>query len=114
MFNAYIGIDPKTGKKRRTTRRRFETKKETKLALARLELGDDKPQFKHSEKKEAVTFYEIHKRWFGPYKETVSEGTMNGTEIYFRCHILPILGSKNIASITFEQAQNVVILWSKK
>jgi len=41
MFNKYLDINPKTGKKKRTTRRGFETKKEAKLALARPELGDE-------------------------------------------------------------------------
>ena len=41
MFNAYLGVDPSTGKSKRTTRRGFRTQKEAKLALSRLELEID-------------------------------------------------------------------------
>ncbi|EOX2929186.1 Arm DNA-binding domain-containing protein [Enterococcus faecalis] len=33
MFNAYLGIDPLTGKSKRTTRRGFKTQKEANLLL---------------------------------------------------------------------------------
>ena len=45
MFNAYLGVDPVTGKSRRTTRRGFRTQKEAKLALSRLELEVDSKGF---------------------------------------------------------------------
>ncbi len=43
MFNFYIGIDPITGKKKRTTRRGFKSRKEAQIALAqlRLEVNED-------------------------------------------------------------------------
>ncbi|MDT2525885.1 Arm DNA-binding domain-containing protein, partial [Enterococcus raffinosus] len=37
-FKTYLGINPLTGKKQYTTKRGFKTKKEAKLALAKLEL----------------------------------------------------------------------------
>lgn len=37
MFVAYLGIDPITGKQKRTTRRGFKTEREAKIAEARLQ-----------------------------------------------------------------------------
>ncbi|MDT2526039.1 Arm DNA-binding domain-containing protein, partial [Enterococcus raffinosus] len=37
-FKTYLGINPLTGKKQYTTKRGFKTKKEAKIALAKLEL----------------------------------------------------------------------------
>lgn len=36
-FQAYLGINPETGKPVKTTRRNFKTQREAKLALARLQ-----------------------------------------------------------------------------
>lgn len=36
MFFAYLGVDPITGKQRRTTRRGFKTKREATIARAKL------------------------------------------------------------------------------
>lgn len=38
MFNFYVSIGPITGKKKRTTRRGFKTRREAQLALAELRL----------------------------------------------------------------------------
>lgn len=37
MFVAYLGVDPLTGKQKRTTRRGFKTKREAKIAEAKLQ-----------------------------------------------------------------------------
>lgn len=37
MFVAYLGVDPITGKQKRTTRRGFKTKREASIAEARLQ-----------------------------------------------------------------------------
>ena len=37
-FPAYLGVDPLTGKQKRTTKRGFKTQKEAELALARIKL----------------------------------------------------------------------------
>ncbi|USK34055.1 Arm DNA-binding domain-containing protein [Bacillus sp. F19] len=38
MFNVYLGVDPITKKKKRTTRRGFHSRKEANLALSKLRL----------------------------------------------------------------------------
>lgn len=38
MFIFHIGIDPSTGKKKRTTRRGFKTRDEAQLALSKLRI----------------------------------------------------------------------------
>ncbi|MFQ4155086.1 Arm DNA-binding domain-containing protein [Pediococcus pentosaceus] len=41
IFPIYAGIDPQTGKKKKTRRRGFKTRKEANLALSRLTLDLD-------------------------------------------------------------------------
>lgn len=111
MFNTYLGVDPKTGKTKRTTRRGFKTKKEANQALARIELGVDEP--KPKTQKKYTTFEDIYKTWFDYYVYTVKETTALNTQTYFNKHILPIFGKQLIDQITFEDCQKAVIQWSK-
>lgn len=113
MFNAYLGVNPKTGKPKRTTRRGFSTSKEAKLALARLELGEDEPTPKNEIQKKYTTFKDVYETWYTIYKETVSPYTAECTARYFKNHILPALGNKVIDQITYNDCQLAVIKWAK-
>lgn len=115
MFNAYVGINPETGKAKRTTRRGFKTSKEARLALARLELGVDKPNPKNQIQKKYTTFKDVYEMWFEIYKRTnLSEHTIVGTERFFRLYILPEIGEKVIDTITFNDCQKAVLNWADK
>lgn len=114
-FNAYLGVNPKTGKKKRTTRQGFATKKEAKLALARLEIGDDKPKSKDSSlNRKYITFEEVYKAWFAQYKNTVKRITSVNTERFFNNRILPKFGHLLITNITPEYCQEVINKWSEQ
>lgn len=117
MFNAYVGIDPETGKKRRTTRRGFSTQKEAKLALARIELGVDEPKSKTDKTKPVEnnynTFEDVYYAWFAQYKNTVKPNTSVYTESHFENHILPVFGNMRIDGISLEFCQNAVNSWSE-
>ena len=110
-FSVYLGVDEKTGKKKRTTRRGFTTKKEAKLALARLEAGVDKPQTKNHPK--YITFKEIYDLWWESYvQKGLKLSTVDKTKLYFRVHILPKLGKKPIKAISIIDCQKTVNEWS--
>lgn len=115
-FNAYLGVNPKTGKKKRTTRQGLSTPKEARLALARLEIGDDKPKSKSSSSfnKKYITFEEVYKVWFAQYKSTIKRTTSENTERFFNNRILPKFGNLLINNVTPEYCQEVVNEWSEK
>lgn len=115
-FNAYLGVNEKTGNKKRTTRQGFATRKEAKLALARLEAGVDKPKERTEIKQPTVvnptTFKEVYEAWIKQYQNTVKKSTLSKTKLYFRVHILPKFGHLKLENITSEYCQEVVNEWS--
>lgn len=111
MFNAYLGIDPETGKSKRTTRRGFRTQKEAKIAMSRLELEVDSGGLV---KQSYKTFEEVYEVWYEQYKNTVKPVTADQTKRYFRLHILPKLGDMKIANITKFTCQKAVNEWSEE
>ena len=111
-FNAYLGIDQMTGKKKRTTRQGFKTQKEAKLALSRLLIEIEENGFKKSEK---YTFADLYELWFeSAYKNTVKESTYVKTQESFRLHILPKFGHLRLEKITVTYCQTTVNDWCKK
>lgn len=115
QFDLYLGVDPKTGKKRRTTRRGFATQKEARLALARLEAGvDEAPTKNNTQQKKYTMFSDVFKLWYELYKGSVKPTTLEKTNIYFKNHILPALGHLVIDQITYQECQDAVIKWSNE
>ncbi|KAJ72470.1 putative integrase [Enterococcus faecalis AZ19] len=111
MFNAYLGVDPLTGKSKRTTRRGFRTQKEAKLALSRLELEVDTKGFV---KQNYSTFKDVYELWYAQYVNTVKPITASHTERMFRLHILPEFGNIKINKVTKLMCQKAVNEWSEE
>lgn len=111
MFQAYLGVDPLTGKKKRTTRRGFRTAKEAKLALANLQLEVDRQGFV---KQNYSTFKELYELWYSQYVNTVKPVSAERTEGLFKKHILPTFGKMRLNKITINVCQNAVNKWSKE
>lgn len=111
MFKTYLGIDAATGKQITTTRRNFKTKKEALLAENRLQLDFQENGLQKTDKTKYKDLYEL---WFETYKKTVKETTFLKTEIRFRLHILPYLGSLNIDKIDVKLCQKASNDWANK
>lgn len=111
MFQLYVGIDPLTGKEKRTTRRGFKTKKEAALALARLRLEIDNGTFR---KIQAETFQDIYDLWIDQYKKTVEESTFNKVLGYFKHYALPAMSKYKVDKITVDICQKHVNEWANK
>lgn len=111
QFDLYLGIDPMTGKKKRTTRRGFKTQKDAKLALATLELEVENGELANSEK---MTYQQVYDLWMEQYKNMVKESTLRETISIFNNHILPVLGNLIITSIDVLHCQRIVNQWFKK
>ncbi|HAP4810320.1 site-specific integrase [Enterococcus faecalis] len=111
MFNAYLGIDPLTGKSKRTTRRGFKTQKEAKLALAQLQIEIDRGKFV---KQDYSLFKDVYELWYAQYINTVKPSSAQRIKYYFDKQILPAFGELKLTKISPSYCQKVVNEWSKK
>lgn len=108
-FNAYLGVDPITGKQRRTTRRGFRTRREAKLALAKLTTEVQENGLPEQTKN--MTFQQVYELWEPIYETTVKESTYQVQMDAIRLHILPNFGQMKISKITTAYCQKVVNNW---
>lgn len=111
MFKAYLGVDPLTGKKMYTTRRGFQTQKEAKIALVRLNV--DVKDNKYTPEKN-YTFTQIKDLWIRQYKDTVKESTYQRVKFLFDKNISKKFGNKRISKYTVPYCQNVINEWKEK
>lgn len=111
-FSVYIGTNPFTGKKERTTRRGFKSIKEAELALAQISLDIANGKFKFSEPPK--TFEEITKLWLPIYKTTVKEVTYTATVSIIDLYITPKFGNKKIDKIDVMYCQRIVNEWAEE
>ncbi len=98
LVQVYLGIDPKTGKKKRTTRRGFKTKREATLAEARIKLEAEQHGLAQKGNTTFEAFYNTV--WLEAYKngqtgqasKPPSRGTIHSTIGLFKNHLLPMFG----------------------
>lgn len=77
-FQMYLGIDPATGKEKRTTRRGFKTEREAKVAYSRLQLEVEENGFGGMKPASKITFREFTENTWLPYYET----TVKSSTVY--------------------------------
>lgn len=112
MLQAYLGVDPFTGKQRRTTRRGFKTQKEAKKAERELLLSVEENGFTdHSSK---PTFKEVADLWLESYEMTVKPTTYQNTKNYLNAIIENHFKEIRIESVSVAKVQKIVIELSKK
>ncbi|EOH96347.1 tyrosine-type recombinase/integrase [Enterococcus pallens] len=110
-FQAYLGINPETGKPDKTTRRNFKTEREAKLALARLQTEYEQNLHKKDKPK---TYHDVYDLWITEYEKTVRGSTLLKTKRIFKNHVLKELGDIFITEITPIRLQELMDKWSKK
>lgn len=112
MLQAYLGVDPFSGKQRRTTRRGFKTQKEAKKAERELLLSVEENGFTdHSSK---PTFKEVADLWLESYETTVKPTTYQNTKNYLNAIIENHFKNIRIDSVSVAMMQKIVINLSKK
>ncbi|WP_342577312.1 Arm DNA-binding domain-containing protein [Psychrobacillus sp. FSL K6-2843] len=104
-FPAYLGVDPLTGKQKRTLKRGFKTRKEAELALARIKLEVANGTY---QKERAETYQEVYDLWVKQYEKTVEESTYVKTMGVFKNHILPAMSAYKIEKIHVDICQRHV------
>ncbi|WP_042476495.1 site-specific integrase [Bacillus ndiopicus] len=110
-FPVYLGIDPLTGKQKRTMKRGFKTRKEAELALARIKLDIANGTYKQER---AETYQELYDLWVVHYEKTVEESTFIKTVGIFKNHILPAMCEYKIEKINVDICQKHVDEWADK
>ncbi|WP_419959497.1 tyrosine-type recombinase/integrase [Psychrobacillus sp. BM2] len=110
-FPAYLGVDPLTGKQKRTLKRGFKTRKEAELALARIKLDVANGTY---QQERAETYQEVYDLWVKQYEKTVEESTFVKTTGVFKNHILPSMGAYKIEKIHVDVCQKHVDEWALK
>ena len=116
LFQTYLGIDPLTGKERRTTRRGFKTMKEAKQAERNLLLDVEENGLpsNQSDGFQDPTFEEIAYLWLESYKTTVKASTFGLTENKLKQLIKDHFEGMKIKKISVPYCQKVVIALSEK
>lgn len=116
LFQTYLGIDPATGKERRTTRRGFKTMKEAKQAERNLLLDVEENGLpsNQSDRFQDPTFEEIAYLWLESYKTTVKASTFGLTENKLKQLIKDHFEGMKIKKISVPYCQKVVIALSEK
>ncbi|TFJ47004.1 hypothetical protein CKN80_04495 [Carnobacterium divergens] len=108
--SVYLGVDPKTGKKKRTTLT-AKTQKELKLKIARkkIEIAENGFVSDDETSQELILFEEIYNLWFSSHKNTVENTTAERIESLFKNHIIPKFGNsylQDIEPLDYQKALN--------
>lgn len=116
MFNIYLGTNPVTKMKKRTTRRGFKTPAAANAAFRKLESNYRNNKIKYNDiPTTSMTFRTAYEKWFDEsYKGTVQSSTLYKTKQIFDCHILPEIGDVEIDKITSSYLQPIVNSWAHK
>lgn len=112
QFSAYLGTDPKTGKRIKTTRRGFDTKKQAQRACSQLlaEFDADTWASQENDSIDSLTFKELIKLWLETvYKDSVVESTYIVTENIINNHVLPHFGSTVVSELTPLKCQQLAL-----
>ncbi|WP_300784580.1 site-specific integrase [Streptococcus sp. 19428wC2_LYSM12] len=105
-LQAYLGVDPMTGKQVRTTRQGFKTQAEAKRV--EVKLVEEFQRQGAWRRNDQTTFDEVAELWFEQYKNTVKITTYKTTENYFKVKIKPVLGHLPLNKINVMVCQRLV------
>lgn len=111
QYQAYLGIDEATGKRKATTHRGFKTKKEAQISL-NLFLADYERGL--TNQTHDMTFAELYELFLESYKLQVKVSTYANTKRMMKNYGLPALGKYLVSKITVVQCQKIVNDWHTK
>jgi phage integrase family protein len=115
LFQTYLGIDPATGKERRTTRRGFKTMKEAKQAERNLllDVEENGLPLNQSDGFQDPTFEELAQLWLENYKTTVKPSTFENVKSKVEKMTEEYFEGMKLKQISVTYCQKVVIELSK-
>lgn len=109
-FSISFGFDPVTGKRIRSHKRGFESKKAAKIAASREESKVYEHGTSYNQKR---TFKQVYDLFMVDYKQTVKSSTLRKALGFYKNHILPAFGNKQIDKITPLQCQHFINKWAE-
>lgn len=112
LFQTYLGIDPVSGKERRTTRRGFKTMKEAKQAERNLLLDVEENGFCSATERQ--TFEAVAQLWLESYQTTVKPTTYQNTKSYLEILVKDYFNNTLIENLTVLRLQKITIELSKR
>lgn len=112
-FQAYLGTDPDTGERVKTTRRGFDSKKEAQISLAQLQAEFEKNSRKLISE-EMITFRELYDLWLVQYRLKVKPSTVATSKRFIEGYALEYFGSLKLDKITVRYCQKIVNKWHEK
>lgn len=115
LFQTYLGIDPLTGKERRTTRRGFKTMKEAKQAERNLLLDVEENGLpsNQSDGFQDPTFEELASLWLENYKTTVKPSTFENVKSKIEKMTEKHFKEMKLKQVTVTYCQKIAIELSK-
>ena len=115
LFQTYLGIDPLTGKERRTTRRGFKTMKEAKQAERNLLLDVEENGLpsNQSDGFQDPTFEKLASLWLDNYKTTVKPSTFENVRSKVKKMTEEHFEGMKLKQISVAYCQKIVIELSK-
>lgn len=115
LFQTYLGIDPLTGKEKRTTRRGFKTQKEAKQAERNLLLDIEENGLSSAERSQLSnpTFKELSDLWLENYKTTVKPSTFENVKSKVEKMTEEHFEGMKLKQVTTTYCQKVAIELSK-
>ncbi|BFH16942.1 site-specific integrase [Paenibacillus melissococcoides] len=106
MYKYYSSIDPLTGKKKPSTKRGFDTKKQAQLHAAQTEQDIANGTFIEDSKN--PTFEAVYKQWYATHSLTLKPPSRRAVRSKFKQQILPHFGKLKMKDITKPYCQEVV------
>ena len=106
LYKYYSVIDPITGKKKQSTKRGFNTKKEAQLDAAKTEQEIANGTFITEDKN--VTFTEVYKLWYASVEQSYKPSTQRAVISKFKRRILPYIGNLKLKDINKLYCQEVI------
>ena len=116
LFQTYLGIDPLTGKERRTTRRGFKTQKEAKQAERNLLLDVEENGLpsKYEDQLQNPSFKELSDLWLENYETTVKKSTFQVIKTKVKIFEKDYFKDMKMKQISVAYCQKVAIELSKR
>lgn len=113
-FRLYAGVNPKTGKQEYINRQGYDTQREAKIEMNRLQVQiDEGTYFTKQKENKNYTYKEVYEKWLKEYKQTVAASTLLKTKGDFERRILPTIGHFKIREITHDDIQRLANEWGK-
>lgn len=113
-FRLYAGVNPKTGKQDYINRQGFNTQREAKIEMNRLQVKiDNGTYFKKKKETKDYTYKEVYEKWLKEYEQTVAASTLLKTKGDFERRILPELGNYKIREIDHDDIQDLANKWGE-